>query len=37
MDRFGLRREGDQIIVNVSQYYRQDQNRAEWEAAVLSL
>jgi nitrite reductase/ring-hydroxylating ferredoxin subunit len=37
MDRFGLRHEGDQIIVNVSQYYRQDQNRAEWEAAVVSL
>lgn len=37
MDRFGLRRDGDQIIVNVSQYYRQDQNRVEWEAAVLSL
>jgi Rieske Fe-S protein len=37
MDRFGLRHEGDQIIVNVSQYYRQDENRAEWEAAVLSL
>lgn len=37
MDRFGLRRDGATIIVDVARYYRQDQNGAEWEAAVVNL
>ena len=37
MDRFGLRREVDTIVVNVDRYYRQDENAAEWTAAFLTL
>jgi nitrite reductase/ring-hydroxylating ferredoxin subunit len=33
MDRFGVRRDGGTIVVNVAQYYRQDENAAEWDAA----
>lgn len=37
MDRFGLRREGGNIIVDVAKYYRQDQSPADWNAAFLEL
>lgn len=37
MDRFGVRRDGDNIVVNVDKYYRQDENAAEWSAAFLAL
>jgi len=37
MDRFGVRRDGDNIVVDVDRYYRQDENTAEWAAALLSL
>ena len=37
MDRFGLRREGDTMVVDVDKYYRQDENAAEWAAAFLTL
>lgn len=37
MDRFGVRRDGDNIVVDVDKYYRQDQNAAEWTAAFLTL
>ncbi len=37
MDRFGLRREGDKIIVDVEQFIRQDQNAAGWNAAFVAL
>lgn len=37
MDRFGVRRDGDNIVVDVDKYYRQDENAAEWTAAFLTL
>lgn len=37
MDRFGLRRDGDNMLVDVDKYYRQDENPAEWAAAFLAL
>lgn len=37
MDRFGLRRDGGNILVDVDKYHRQDQNQAEWEAAFIEL
>lgn len=37
MDRFGVRRDGDHIVVDVDQYYRQDENLAQWSAAFLTL
>lgn len=37
MDRFGLRRDGANVVVSLSQYYRQDRNAAEWEAAVVTV
>ena len=37
MDRFGLRRDGENIVIDVAKYYRQDQNKADWEGAVVSL
>jgi nitrite reductase/ring-hydroxylating ferredoxin subunit len=37
MDRFGVRRDGDTIVVDVDKYYRQDENAAAWAAAFLLL
>jgi Rieske Fe-S protein len=37
MDRFGLRRDGANVTVDVDKFYRQDKNPAEWAAAVLAL
>lgn len=37
MDRFGLRRDGGNVLVNVAQFYRQDRNAAEWTAAFVAL
>lgn len=37
MDRFGVRRDGETMVVDVDQYYRQDRNPAEWAAAFLDL
>lgn len=37
MDRFALRRDGANVVVNLSQYFRQDRNPAEWEAAALAV
>ncbi|HKV71302.1 MAG TPA: Rieske 2Fe-2S domain-containing protein [Gemmatimonadales bacterium] len=37
MDRFGVRRDGDNVVVDVDKYYRQDENAAEWTAAFLTL
>jgi len=37
MDRFALRREGDSIVVDIDKLYRQDQDAAEWKAAVVQL
>lgn len=37
MDRFALRREGESIVVDIDKLYRQDQDAAEWKAAVIQL
>ena len=37
MDRFALRLEGQKVIVDTSKLYRSDQQRAEWDSAVLVL
>lgn len=37
MDRLGIRRDGGNVIVDVSQFYRQDKNPAEWEAAFITI
>jgi Rieske Fe-S protein len=37
MDRFALRLEGQRVIVDTSKLYRSDQQRAEWDSAVLTL
>ena len=37
MDRFGVRRDGDSIVVDVDKYYRQDENAADWAAAFLTI
>lgn len=35
MDRYALRRDGGQLFVNLDALYREDENQAEWEAAVV--
>jgi Rieske Fe-S protein len=37
MDRFGIRRDGAKVIVNLVKLYRSDQQKAEWDAAFLSV
>ncbi len=37
MDRFGVRRDGANVVVDVNKYYRQDLDLSEWDAAFLSL
>ncbi len=37
MDRFGLRRDGATVVVDVDKFYRQDKNPTEWDAAFLTL
>ncbi len=37
MDRFGLRREGGNIVVDVAKYIRQDQSLEAWNAAFVAL
>lgn len=37
MDRFALRRQGDNLVVNLSQLFREDQERAAWNGAVVWL
>jgi len=37
MDRFALRRDGEQVIVNLDNLFRSDQQRTEWESAVIPL
>jgi Rieske Fe-S protein len=32
-----IRRDGDQLIVNVDTTYRQDRDRSQWDAAVVTL
>jgi len=37
MDRFAVRRDGTNLIVDVSKFFQQDKNPAEWAAAVVTL
>jgi len=36
MDRFGIRRDGANVVVEVERFYRQDKNPAEWESALVA-
>jgi len=37
MDRFGVRRDGANIVADLDSFYRQDTKRSEWEAAFVAL
>lgn len=37
MDRFGITRSGDSVVVDLNEYYRQDKNPDQWAAAVITL
>ena len=37
MDRLGIRRDGETVIVDVNKFYREDQNPVEWAAAIVKL
>ena len=37
MDRLAVRKDGGNLVVNVSQFYKQDQDGPRWEAAVVTL
>jgi nitrite reductase/ring-hydroxylating ferredoxin subunit len=37
MDRFAIRRAGDQIVVDLKAWFRSDQQRAQWDAAVIAV
>jgi nitrite reductase/ring-hydroxylating ferredoxin subunit len=37
LDRFAVRSEGDQLMVNLDALYRQDENAAEWSTAYVDL
>jgi nitrite reductase/ring-hydroxylating ferredoxin subunit len=37
LDRFPVRREGDQIVVSIDRVYRSDQGLAAWTAAAISV
>ncbi|HEY2806792.1 MAG TPA: Rieske (2Fe-2S) protein [Gemmatimonadales bacterium] len=37
MDRFGVRRDGGNVIVDLAKYYREDQDHSDWDAALLAL
>ena len=37
LDRFALRQEGSQLLVNLELLYREDKNAAQWAAAFVSL
>jgi nitrite reductase/ring-hydroxylating ferredoxin subunit len=37
MDRFAVKRDGDRIAVNLDALYREDENPAQWAAAVILL
>ena len=37
MDRFGVRRDGNNLVVDVNKYYRQDQDAADWNTAFISV
>ena len=37
MDRFAVRREGDTVVVDLNQWFRSDQQAAQWAAALVVL
>lgn len=37
MDRLGIQRQGQNLLVDLDQFYRQDKNTAEWNAAFVDL
>jgi Rieske Fe-S protein len=37
MDRFGIRRDNDKVVVDLDKLYQQDKEPAEWKAAVIQL
>lgn len=37
MDRFALKRNGNTVVVDVSRFFQSDTQKAQWEAAALSL
>jgi nitrite reductase/ring-hydroxylating ferredoxin subunit len=37
LDRFALRRDGEQLLVNLDALYREDQNATEWKTAFVDL
>jgi nitrite reductase/ring-hydroxylating ferredoxin subunit len=37
MDRFGITRSGDEVVVDVGTMHKEDKDRAGWDAAVLHL
>jgi Rieske Fe-S protein len=37
LDRFPIRRDGDSVVVSLDAVFRSDQNRAGWDAAVVTL
>lgn len=37
LDRFAVRRDGDQVLVNLDALYREDQESAQWSAAFIQL
>jgi hypothetical protein len=37
MDRFAIRRDGQKVVVSLVKLYRSDQQKAEWEGAVIAL
>lgn len=37
MDRFAIRRDGDKLFVDLDKLYRQNEDAAEWKAAVVQL
>ena len=37
MDRFAVRRDGEQVIVDLDQLFRSDRQKAEWESAAITL
>jgi nitrite reductase/ring-hydroxylating ferredoxin subunit len=37
MDRYGIRRDGDDVAVDLGKLYREDENRSDWISAVVQL
>jgi nitrite reductase/ring-hydroxylating ferredoxin subunit len=37
MDRFGVRRDGNNIVADLDKFYRQDQHLTEWDAAFVEV